>query len=153
MKFAYPFTTDKAPELSQVGGKGMSLIFMTRRGLPVPPGFVLSVAFFEPWLEYVKKTPEWTQVLNSSPEDLGQTSATLKTLCMHLELDDMHRGVLAEALEHLKAGDKMPLFAVRSSSPEEDLEELSFAGGYETTLGVREEALEEALRRSFASCF
>jgi phosphoenolpyruvate synthase/pyruvate phosphate dikinase len=55
MKFAYPFTTDQAPELSQVGGKGMSLIFMTRRGLPVPPGFVLSVAFFEPWLEYVKR--------------------------------------------------------------------------------------------------
>jgi phosphohistidine swiveling domain-containing protein len=153
MKFAYPFTTDQAPELSQVGGKGMSLIFMTRRGLPVPPGFVLSVAFFEPWLEYVKRTPEWKKVLNSSPEDLGQTSATLKTLCMRLELDDMHRGVLAQALEPLKTGDRTPLFAVRSSSPEEDLEELSFAGGYETTLGVREEALEEALRRSFASCF
>ena len=73
---------DRAANLETVGGKGMSLIFMTRRGLPVPPGFVLSVAFFEPWLEYVKRTPEWKKVLNSSPEDLGQNSATLKTLCM-----------------------------------------------------------------------
>ena len=153
MKLAYPFTTDETPELSQVGGKAMSLIFTTQHGLPVPPGFVLSVAFFEPWFEYIQNTSEWTQVLNSSPEDLKQNTIAVKELCMSLELDDMHKEILAQALETLKADDKAPLFAVRSSSPEEDLEELSFAGGYETVLGVTEEALEDAVRRSFASCF
>ena len=46
MKSVYPFTTDETPELAQVGGKAMSLILMTQQELPVPPGFVLTVAFF-----------------------------------------------------------------------------------------------------------
>ena len=45
------------------------------------------------------------------------------------------------------------IFAVRSSSPEEDLEGASFAGGYETILGVPVAGIEEALHHSFASCF
>ena len=148
----FPFTTGETPELLQVGGKAMSLILMTQRGFPVPPGFVLSVAFFQPWLETLQNAPEWTRVLNSSPENLKQNCDAVKTLAMGLELDDRHREVLAEALKALKTEGKTPFLAVRSSSPEEDLEELSFAGGYETTLGVKEETLEDAVRRSFASC-
>jgi phosphoenolpyruvate synthase/pyruvate phosphate dikinase len=153
MRLVYPFTTDETPELAQVGGKAMSLIFMTQHGLPVPPGFVLTVAFFEPWLEYIKQTPEWANVLDSSPRALAPNTVAVEELCKRLELDDAHKAVLAAALETLKTDGTTLLVAVRSSSPEEDLEELSFAGGYETTLGVREETLEDALRHSFASCF
>jgi phosphoenolpyruvate synthase/pyruvate phosphate dikinase len=152
-ELVYPFTTDETPELAQVGGKAMSLILMTQRGLPVPPGFVLSVAFFEPWLAAIQSTPEWTRTLNSFPQDLKRNTMMLETLCLDLELDRERRATLAQAVEYLRADGGAPLFAVRSSSPEEDLEELSFAGGYETTLGVTKEALEGALRRSFASCF
>jgi len=153
MKSIYPFTTDETPELAQVGGKAMSLIRMTQHGLPVPPGFVLSVAFFEPWLEHILATPEWTKTLNSAPENLKRNTVALEALCMGLELSHEQKKSLAEALESLKMDNGTSLFAVRSSSPEEDLEELSFAGGYETTLGVTEETLKDALRRSFASCF
>jgi phosphoenolpyruvate synthase/pyruvate phosphate dikinase len=165
MKLVYPFATEptrsprtgslETPELTQVGGKAMSLILMTQHGLPVPPGFVLTVAFFEPWLEVIKQTPEWNRVLNSSLQDLKQNTMAVEELCTSLELDDVRKEVLTRALEALKTetDGKTLLVAVRSSSPEEDLEELSFAGGYETTLGVGEETLESALRRSFASCF
>ena len=149
----YPFNTDETPELAQVGGKAMSLIFMTQHGLPVPAGFVLTVAFFDPWLEHIQSTPEWAQALNSSPQDLRRNTIAVEKLCQGLELDDVHREILAETLEPLRVDGKMPFLAVRSSSPEEDLEELSFAGGYETVLGVTEQTLEDALRRSFASCF
>ena len=152
-ELVYPFTTSETPELAQVGGKAMSLILMTRQGFPVPPGFVLSVAFFEPWLEHIVSTPDWTKTLNSSPKDLKRNSMMLKALCLGLELDHEQNKALAEALEYLEPDGETPLFAVRSSSPEEDLEELSFAGGYETTLGVTREVLKDALRRSFASCF
>jgi len=152
MKLVYPFVTDETPGLAQVGGKAMSLISMTRHGLPVPAGFVLTVAFFQPWLEYIQATPEWTQVLRSSPEERKPRCDALKARCASLELDDLRRQALAEALAALRTAGGTRLFAVRSSSPEEDLEELSFAGGYETVLGVTEEALEDALRRSFASC-
>ncbi len=153
MKLVYPFTADETPELAQVGGKAMSLILMTQHGLPVPPGFVLTVAFFDPWLERIQNTPEWAQALDSSPEDLKQNTIAVEELRRGLKLDDMQGEVVAKALECLKANGKTPLLAVRSSSPEEDLEGLSFAGGYETVLGVKEETLEDALRRSFASCF
>ena len=153
MDLTYPFTTDETPELTQVGGKAMSLILMTQRGLPVPPGFVLSVAFFEPWLEAIRQTAEWAKALNSPPEALKRRCDALKALCRDLELDDKRKAALARALEALTEHTDSSLFAVRSSSPEEDLEELSFAGGYETVLGVKEGALEDALRRSFASCF
>jgi pyruvate,water dikinase len=153
MKFVYPFTTEETPELAQVGGKAMSLITMTQQGLPVPPGFVLTVTFFEPWLEHVKRTPEWARVLNSSPEELRRNCTAVKALCADLELDEQQRETLARALEPLKPDGQSLLVAIRSSSPEEDLEELSFAGGYETTLGVTVETLESALLHSFASCF
>ncbi len=48
---------------------------------------------------------------------------------------------------------KNALFAVRSSSPEEDLEGTSFAGGYETSLGVTRKTLEQAILHSFVSVF
>lgn len=153
MKLAYLFRTTEKPELTQVGGKAMSLILMSQYGLPVPPGFVLSVAFFEPWLEAIQQTPEWAAVLNSAPEMLKQHCNALKAKCTALELDTIHKATLTQALETLKTGSENMLLAVRSSAPEEDLEGFSFAGGYETTLGVTEETLEDALRRSFASCF
>ncbi len=153
MELVYPLATDARPELAQVGGKAMSLILMSRRGLPVPPGFVLTVAFFEPWLEYIRGTFEWAEVLNGPSKDLEGNCEAVKALCRELQLDAERRTALSRALEPLKTHGEVPLFAVRSSSPEEDLEELSFAGGYETVLGVREHGLEEAIRRSFASCF
>jgi len=153
MKWAYRFTADETPELTQVGGKGMSLMLMTQHGFPVPPGFVLSVAFFEPWLQYIRETPEWVHALNSSPEDLKRNCDTVKTLAMGLQLDDVHSELLAKAVASLQAEGETPVLAIRSSSPEEDLEGASFAGGYVTSLGVKEDRIEDAVRRSFASCF
>ncbi len=39
-----------AASVDKVGGKAHSLIRMTQIGLPVPPGIVLTVEFFEPWM-------------------------------------------------------------------------------------------------------
>ncbi|MDY6865603.1 MAG: PEP/pyruvate-binding domain-containing protein, partial [Halobacteriota archaeon] len=152
MEEVYQFITEVKPELSLVGGKGTSLILMTREGLPVPQGFVLSVAFFEPWLKYIKESPEWPQVLNGPEEELKKNCDEVKAICEGLELGDAQKKVLSQAMEALKIDVKTALFAVRSSSPEEDLEGASFAGGYETILGVKEENIKDALRRSFASC-
>jgi phosphoenolpyruvate synthase/pyruvate phosphate dikinase len=44
----YPFNAPELPKLSEVGGKGFSLTRMTHAELPVPSGFNLSVAFFDP---------------------------------------------------------------------------------------------------------
>ncbi len=153
MTLLYPFLTDESPGLEEVGGKAMSLISMTRLGLPVPSGFVLTVAFFQPWLDLVAASTEWSQVLGHAPQDLEQNCDAAKALCMGLKLDAERHEILAQALASLGIADQPCLFAVRSSSPEEDLEQLSFAGGYATVLGVRDDDLEDAIRRTFASAF
>ena len=66
----------------------------------------------------------------------------LKQASQELFLDDAQEQALSHALEPFG---KDTLFAVRSSSPEEDLESSSFAGGYETVLGVTRSALRQAL--------
>ncbi len=149
----YAFTTDDTPGLAEAGGKALSLVAMTRRGLPVPPGFVLTTRFFEPWLRTVQATPQWTDLLSGTPGDLPAGCQAVQALCLDLRLDPERRAALGSALDVLPAGNGLSLFAVRSSSPEEDLEGLSFAGEYETVLGVRGEHLEDALRRCFASAF
>jgi pyruvate,water dikinase len=73
--------------------------------------------------------------------------------CHELDLDFAHKQILSDAVASLKESSGKALYAIRSSSPEEDLEDLSFAGGYETTLGVTLTDIENAVRRSFTSCF
>jgi len=153
MKQVYPFTTEETPDLEQVGGKGMSLIFMKQRNLPVPPGFVLTVDFFKPWLTHIQNHPAWEKTLSQYPENLKENTDALKAACLALQLNEQQAETLAIALEVLKEEDNTPLFAVRSSSPEEDLEQASSAGGYVTSLGVKESEVLEAIRLSFASLF
>jgi pyruvate,water dikinase len=148
----YPFTSTPLPTLIEVGGKGLSLIKMTQADLPVPPGFVCPVTFFEPWLTALQATPEWTAVQKAiqNEEDLHPSTSALKTACAKLTITDEQEKQLTAALQALPGGN---FFAVRSSSPEEDLEGASFAGGYKTTLGVTKDTMLAALQASFASAF
>lgn len=152
MKLVTLLTTQDPVGLAEVGGKALSLITLTRRGWPVPPGLVLTGTFFEPWLAAVTGTPAWADVLNSPPELLAARCQAAKALCATLEFSPAQHQALTDALATLPVSGTKPLWAVRSSSPEEDLETLSFAGGYETVLGVTAATLETAVRRAFASC-
>ncbi|MGB0388470.1 MAG: PEP/pyruvate-binding domain-containing protein [Ardenticatenaceae bacterium] len=148
----YPFNAARLPDLAEVGGKGLSLMRMTQADLLVPPGFVLSVAFFAPWMSHLQATPEWAAVQGAigKPEQLVGSTRALKAACAQLGWSARQEEQLADALKMWPDGG---LFAVRSSSPEEDLAGASFAGGYKTTLGVTKETLRDAIRDSFASVF
>ena len=152
MQQIYTFEAAGVPELAQVGGKGLSLILMTQRDMPVPPGFVLSLDFFAPWLDAIRQTPQWAHVVravDNASEILKVHCDAIKALCNDLTLDAERDAALSRAIEDLGG----VFFAVRSSSPEEDLEGASFAGGYETVLGVKPDGILDAVRRAFASCF
>ena len=138
-------------ELTSVGGKADSLIRMVELHLPVPPGFVLPVEFFTDWFESIKKTAAWQDFL------VAEVHSKLRSSCDALKAEAMKLSLSAEQKEAVDAAlakfnHKGELFAVRSSSPEEDLEGSSFAGGYETILGVRKDGIEEAVKKAFASC-
>ncbi|GAA0742068.1 PEP/pyruvate-binding domain-containing protein [Clostridium oceanicum] len=140
---------DKAENfiLSQVGGKGKALIETSKAGFPVPGGFVLAVEFFKPWLKDIKSSDEWKKLLLDTKKescDLVKKKAENLTFT-----DNQHKSIK----EALKEFNKDTIFAVRSSSPEEDLEGTSFAGMYETYLGVTLNMLEKSVAAAFSSCF
>jgi rifampicin phosphotransferase len=153
IKTIFSFTSSELPQLDQAGGKALALIQMTRAGMPVPPGFVLTVQFFEPWMNTLQATSEWAVLINSRVVGFGEATKALQGLCRGLQYTDQQKEVLDIALKAFRATYHGNLFAVRSSSPEEDLEGASFAGGYETTLGVTVEAIAAAIQHSFTSSF
>ena len=73
----------------------------------------------------------------------------LKKIASEFEFSKLQQETV---LKYLNDYDKNEIFAVRSSSPEEDLEDASFAGGYETVLGVEKECITDAVNKAFSSC-
>ncbi len=51
-------STSESPDLRKVGGKAFSLLKMKNLDIPIPLGFVLTVDFFEPWIEILQTKPE-----------------------------------------------------------------------------------------------
>ena len=126
---------------------------MSREGFPVPPGFILTTLFFRSWIDALSEWPEWKNMEQASPGELKGCCDRLKDRCSVLFFDDRQKALLTECIGRLIAAAHCELFAVRSSSPEEDLEGASFAGGYTTSLGVLPSGIEEAVKTSFASLF
>jgi len=146
------FDASAPATISEVGGKGLSLMMMTQQQLPVPRGFILTETFFRPWLERIWESLQWQQALTAPPDELANSLAAVKSDFGSVDVVEADYSEIAQALENLSSTSQTELFAVRSSSPEEDLEGASFAGGYETVLGVNSSSLSEAIRHCAFSC-
>jgi pyruvate,water dikinase len=124
-------------DVNIVGGKGANLGEMTRAGIPVPPGFIVTANAYFDFLDKstVKdKITSWIKSLDTSnSKRLQQVASIIKKLI----LDSPMPPALAEKIE--KAYDDMGggLVAVRSSATAEDLPEASFAGQQSTFLNVQ----------------
>jgi len=141
----YPFSTELHPALTEVGGKAQSLIRSTQAGLQVPEGLALSVAFFQTWTEQVKSTDEWKTLLENP---VKENCDPVKAFAQKLKLTEAQRAQLDSSLAELS---DVSVFAVRSSSPEEDLKGSSFAGMYETFLGTTRQTLEATIAKAYSS--
>ena len=140
------FPGDVSADVALVGGKGHSLIKMSAAGLPIPSGAVLTTHFFAPWMDSIKATSTWRDLHEADPCDWPSLCATLQSHCKSLVVTSVQQQALADIPQG-------GLLAVRSSSPAEDHSSASFAGGYETRLGVWAMHLEDAVRACFSSCF
>ena len=152
MQYVYPFNHEPVPPISEVGGKAHSLIMMTHAGLTVPNGFVCGADFFSDWTDQVEASKEWGQLQSAIAEGQPLTAhtAAIKTFIQTLQLSDAQEEAVNDSLKALKEGS---LYAVRSSSPEEDLAGSSFAGIYETVLGVEKQGIKDAVLQVFLSAF
>src|SRR3954462_15335140 len=102
-RYVRPFADLGRGDLADAGGKGANLGELTRAGLPVPPGFVLTTAAYRAFTEGVEAGDRSVFTSRPIPQEMARE--------------------ITEAWTALGEG---PV-AVRSSATAEDLEGASFA--------------------------
>ena len=115
MQTIIPFNTEKNPRQDEAGGKALRLIESTRAGLPVPPGFVLTTAFFEAWMNELKNSAAWSGLNDPSPEKTGPTVMALQQACKSLRLNTKQNIEMGKALEGLGRGRAAPASLLASA--------------------------------------
>lgn len=141
-------------DIASVGGKGANLGEMSRAGLPVPPGFIITA---QAYFRFVKENrldkfiQKETKGLN--PEDSKKLNVIAAQLQKAIKEYQLPKDLVAEiekAYEEMHGG----LVAVRSSATAEDLPGNSFAGQQATFLNIEgKEKLIKAVRECWASLF
>ncbi|MEL6343169.1 MAG: PEP/pyruvate-binding domain-containing protein [Myxococcota bacterium] len=122
----------------RVGGKAVGLARLARAGLPVPRALVVPVRVFQAFL---KDNGLWERAIDGDP--------TLVEDIIRAPLNPRFAGALRTRCAGLGQW-----LAVRSSGVDEDNENASFAGQYQTFLGVRPgDDLEAALKACWASAY
>ncbi len=127
----------------RVGGKGANLGEMARAGLPVPPGFVVTVDAFRAFLEQSGIGPVVDALLKGlvvdDPVALRHASEAVQNRILSTPIPEAVRAALAEAYGELarRGHDEQPFVAARSSATVEDAAQASFAGMFRSHLNVR----------------
>lgn len=144
-------------DLSQIGGKAANLSRAISMGEQVPSGFAMTcdaLTFFLEENSLMSDIRTW--LTDDTPISRQERNRSYENLCqaiMAAPIPEALRATidpLAEALlQSAQAG-----LAVRSSGIQEDSERVSFAGVYDSVLGVASiEALWEAIRRYWCSAW
>ena len=151
------FTHDQIPDINIVGGKALSLIQLTKLNINVPPFIILTTNFFKEWMDLIKSSSIWTKLVKEI-KDLIKTENNLKNIKeygkLNLKLTEQKINDINIQLNKIfKKNYRNEIYSVRSSSSDEDLKNSSFAGEYETKLGVTFENLEKNIIETFLSVF
>jgi len=143
-----------------VGGKGANLGEMVQAGLPVPPGFVVTV---EAYARAVSQGDVQKQIAarlaTLDPEDataLADTARDVQALVKSATIPDDVRAAVEAAYQELSRRLMVDaaFVAVRSSGTVEDAGDTSFAGMFRSFLNVQgTDALLSALRDCWASLY
>lgn len=160
MKHVVFFEELKKEDVAIAGGKGANLGELTRAGLPVPPGFVITAAVYD---KFIKETGIFDEIMNilddtdiDDTKALAEASDKIKKMIMDTEMSDEIRTTIIEAYNALCniTGKEDEFVAVRSSATAEDLPEASFAGQQDTYLNIRgAEELVWNVKKCWASLF
>ncbi|HZG42345.1 MAG TPA: PEP/pyruvate-binding domain-containing protein, partial [Longimicrobium sp.] len=129
----------EAPPLAEAGGKARNLALLRAAGADVPPWIIIGAAAFD------------RLVVGAASAEADPD--VVRTRIQSMELPADLRAEVGGALDAAGLGGS--LLAVRSSAVDEDGAEASFAGQFDTVLGVRADgdALWDAIRRVWASAF
>lgn len=157
----YTIRFDEAASLDTrlVGGKALGLAQMTQSGLPVAPGFTVSTRAYHQHLEDSGIRTRIVDLLagvdHEAIEGLEAAEAKIRAMFDEGDFPPAIRADIARAYDALCAlcGPDVSV-AVRSSATAEDAEGASFAGEYDTFVGMR--GIDEValyVRRCWASAY
>jgi pyruvate, water dikinase len=147
------------PTLANLGGKGASLVTMTAVGMPVPPGFVVTTAQFDKFMDESGITERVHTVLSGlNPDDVAEVdvlSAKIRADIESCPVPAEARAQTIAAYAALQSRFDAPVpVAVRSSATAEDLPDASFAGQQDTYLWLEGfDAVGEHIRKCWASLY
>lgn len=155
--YSLDFKKISSKDLMLVGGKGANLGEMTKAGVPVPPGFVVTTHAYNDFLDSADIRQPITDIL--ADLDVNDTKA-LKTASDKIKKLILEASVPSEIRKEVVAaysamsGFTDALVAVRSSATAEDIPGASFAGQQATFLNVKgPRNLMKAVQGCWASLF
>ncbi len=136
------------------GGKGAELARLVGHSLPVPEGFVVTTDAFSSFVEAQGLTLSREELCTAGSEQSAILAEHLRRSIAEAEFPaSLEREIsrkLADLEQQHQGGS---LWAVRSSAIAEDTDSASFAGQYDTTLGVRAREVAGAILHSWGSMF
>ena len=160
MEYVEFFEELKKEDVDIAGGKGANLGELTQAGIPVPPGFVITSATYQKFMDETGITQEIMDILDAldvnNNKELQESAREIKKIIKETEIPDEIRSIIIEAYNALchRIGKENAFVAVRSSATAEDLPEASFAGQQDTYLNVKgPEDLMKYVRKCWASLF
>ena len=145
--FIVPLAAAAAADAGRVGPKAANLALLAKSGLPTPGGFCITADAYRRQLQHL----ELSETIRAYPRADQPTQRRLAVeIRLKLYQSDLAPDVLADVLAAWWAEDKPT--AVRSSALVEDRGESSFAGQFESFLGVTDDAeFLTALRACWAA--
>ena len=146
-------------DTSLVGGKGANLGELTRAGLPVPPGFIVTSTAYFNFLKTTNLDLKIFKMLQKldvdNSKELNRVAVAIQKEILAEQMPQSLEREIAAAYKRLYTGLASNIFvAVRSSATAEDLPTASFAGQQKTFLNVSGSAdVIAAVKKSWASLF
>lgn len=155
MPYTIRFSQLNKSHIPAAGGKGANLGEMTAAGFPVPPGFVLTTAAYDAFVQANGLQAQIVELAQSvAADDPGSAqvaSEQIRALFAQGAMGEELAAEISHAYDQL-AQTGSEAVAVRSSATAEDLPTASFAGQQDTFLNIQNgEALLDAVKKCWAS--
>lgn len=149
--FIYDLNSNLQPTISEVGGKAINLIELSKiDGIHLPKGFCITTSAFAMTFENHAQLKRMIEELNDS-DDIEAASEKIRELIRNTDLSKALVDVIESAFNTIG---KDKSYAIRSSATAEDLPNASFAGQHDSYLNIISfENVLEHIKMCWASLF
>lgn len=148
-----PLFSFTARDTAIAGGKGASLGELTKAGVPVPEGFVITSGAFERFLEegdlYQAIQAELSRINYNDTNSIDRASNVIRDMMSKTAFPATLETEILTAFRRLKTSS----VAVRSSATAEDSKTASWAGEMETYLNTTPKTLIGNVKKCWSSLF